>query len=329
MAIEVRELSGDQETWERCIDRSPQSTVFHRHAYLDLIEEHSDLSVRYLTGYKGEETVGALPLFVERRGPATLVYSPPPQFGTAYMGPLLLNHEKLSRRKGERRQRRFVNNCVEWAGEEIGPAYTRVRTSVDYDDPRPFQWNDFDATPRWTYVLDLDSDAESLKQSFSKSLRRYLDPDPDVPVDVDVGGHDEIDFIYEQIRARYEAQDRNYPVPKSFLHDVYDALGPEFARPYVGRIEDELAAGILALRDDTRSYFWQGGGKPDTDYPINDLVHWRIIRDGIESDIDGYDLYGANTERLCKYKSKFDGSLREYYELEKDSLISKMYKVLR
>jgi len=48
---------------------------------------------------------------------------------------------------------------------------------------------------------------------------------------------------------------------------------------------------------------------------MNDLIHWRIIRDAIDEGYTTYDLVGANTERLCRYKSKFNPALRTYYSM--------------
>jgi hypothetical protein len=36
--------------------------------------------------------------------------------------------------------------------------------------------------------------------------------------------------------------------------------------------------------------------------------------------VDEYDLVGANTEHLCRYKSKFGGELVPYYTVESSGL---------
>ena len=329
MSIDVRKIAPQSDEYKRCIDRSPQSTIFHDSDFLKLMAKHSDTELTILAGFKGQEPVGVFPFYREKKWMMNIVYSPPPGCGVAYLGPVLLNFEKLKRRKVERRHKAFVEGCIQWINDEISPEYVRVRTTTDYNDSRPFQWKNTKSSPRYTYGLNLNSDEEEIKQSFSKSLRRYLDPDGDQSIEVNVGGEKEIEFVYGQINARYEAQDKTYPLTESFVKDVYDVLPSERVQPYVGRVEGELTAGIITLEDESASYFWQGGGKPDTEYPINDLLHWQIIRDSIESDLDYYDLYGANTERICKYKAKFNSSLQEYYELERDTPVSKLYKLIQ
>lgn len=328
MSIEIREATDNPEAWSRCVERSPQSTIFHQNKFLELMEEHSEMKLWRLVGYKGQEPIGALPLYATSKGPANIVYSPPPSLGTSYLGPIILNMEKLKRRKQERRSRRFVEGCLDWIDSNIGPKYVHVRSTVNYDDPRAFQWSDFNISPQYTYTLDLNRDLHNIKQSFSKSLRRYLNPDPEESVEISVGGQEEIEFIFNQIQARYEAQDRDYPLTLEFVKNVNNDL-EDRVKPYIGRVDGKMAAGILVLEDDTTRYFWQGGGKPDSDYPINDLLHWHIIKDGHEAGLEKYDLYGANTERLCEYKTKFNTELKEYYDIKRETLVSKAYEMIQ
>jgi hypothetical protein len=329
MSIEIREVGVDSDDYQRYFNQSPQSTIFHHDRFLNLLADHSKMNLKILVGFKGQEPVGVFPFFIDHKLSMTLVYSPPPGFGVAYLGPFLLNVEKLKRRKVEKRHRRFIEGCEEWVSSNLQPKYVRVRTSTRYEDPRPFQWNDFESSPRYTYSVDLNASTDEIKQSFSKSLRRYLDPDPEQPVEIFVGSHDGVDFVYEQIQSRYEAQQRTYPVDRAFLHDTYEQLPDENVKPYIGTVRGEMSAGIFVLQDENTSYFWQGGGKPDTEFPINDLLHWRIIRDGIESAREQYDLYGGNTERICKYKAKFSPALQGYHEIERDSMASKLYKLIQ
>jgi len=328
MSIEVRNASDELEVWDQSVDRSPQATIFHRSEFLNLVGEHTGMEVHTLMGYKGQEPVGAFPIYQTSKGFVDIMYSPPPGVGAMYLGPVMLNVEKLKRRKRERRYKRFVRGCLDWVNENIDPAYVRIQGTTRFRDARPFKWAGFQAVPKYTYSLDLRREEEEIRSSVSKSLRRSIDTDPDAPVDISIGSSDEIEFIYEQVKARYDAQDRTFPLSVDFLKDVARSLS-DGVYPYTARVEGEPAAGIIVLEDDDTRYYWQGGGKPDADYPLNDLLHWRIIRDGQTNGLRWYDLYGANTERLCEYKGKFNSTLQEFYEFERDSMLSKTYKTLR
>lgn len=336
MTIEIDTVDqSDRAEWNGYVDRSTAGTFFHRYDVLEVLERHASAELYPLVGYKGQEPVGIFPIFEVRKGGISTAFSPPPGLGVPFLGPAHLNERKLKRRKLERRRKRFIEGCLEWVDEQAGPRYTRICTPVGYDDPRPFSWNDYDTTPIHTYLLDIERDEQELKGSFSKSLRRYLDPDDDDAerFSIDEGGTDGIRFIHDQIRSRYEAQGRRYRVPLEFLTELFETLPDGRVRPYVAEVDDERASGIVIFEGDSTIYYSEGGGKPDLQFPINDLLHWRIIRDARARGIGTYDLHGAESPRISEYKAKFNPELRSYYELEKGTTlmnaVARLYKKYR
>lgn len=331
MSIEINTLdSDDRERWNELVERAPSASLFHHYDVLEVIERHASARLHPLVGYKGQEPVGVFPIFEIRRAGIGTAFSPPPGLGILSLGPLHLNEQKLKQRKLEKRRKRFVEGCLEWVDEEVSPRYSRFSTPIEYGDVRPFSWNDFDATPLYTYFLDIDRPEEELKRSFSKSLRRYLDPDDPERYDISTLGTDGIRFIYEQTRARYEAQDKRLRVPLDYVIDLFETVPNGRIHPYVATVDGERASGILVLEGQSTIYYSIGGGKPDIEYPINDLLHWRIIRDARERGAETYDLHGADSPRISEYKAKFNPELRAYYDLERGSLdmklVSQLYK---
>jgi hypothetical protein len=63
---------------------------------------------------------------------------------------------------------------------------------------------------------------------------------------------------------------------------------------------------------------------------VNGLLHWRIVEDidagEAPGPVDGYDLIGANTERICSYKAKFDADLVPYWVAESEGAAMGMAK---
>ena len=94
-------------------------TLFHRWGALEVIEAHSGATMHPLVGYKGQEPVGLFPGFgVTTAGLGTL-FSPPPNLLVPYLGPALLNYEKLSTRKAERRHQQFVEESLALVFEAV------------------------------------------------------------------------------------------------------------------------------------------------------------------------------------------------------------------
>lgn len=332
--IEVRRAdSNDVEKWNRYVERSPQGNPFHEYEALQVMAKHSDSTLHPLVGFKGQEPVGIFPAFEISKGPVSTAFSPPPGLLASYLGPALLNVEKLKQRKAERRHKRFVDGCLEWLEAELDPKYVHLRTDPRYGDLRPLVWQGFEATPKYTYAVDLSLGADELLKRFSSDARSNIRNAEDADYTVEVGGYTEIKEILSQIRSRYEAQEKHYPVTSSFVCDLYEAVPEGHVRPYTMFADGEPLGGMIALEAGDTVYRWQGGAKHGADLPVNDIVDWHIITDAIDRGLTTYDLVGANQERLCGYKAKFSPTLRTYYELERGTrsmnLVSNIYKRLR
>lgn len=331
MSIDVRRLTNKAE-WNRYVDRSPRRTVFHRAECLSTLATHTGGTLHLLAGFKGQEPVGLFPVTVLPKATFTTVFSPPPSLLVPYLGPVLLDAGGLKQRKAEKRHHRFIEGCLEWIEERCAPKYTHVRTTRGYADVRALSWNGFEITPSHTYVVDLD-DEEELLMRFSGDARSNIRGAAEADYTIDLGGHEAIERIIEQLEQRYDEQDESYLLDAEFVTDLYDRLGEEHVRPYVCRAAGEYVGGMIALADDENIYRWQGGAKSTGELPVNDLLDWHIMREGIHLGCEKYDLVGADTRRLNGYKAKFNPRVRTYYNVERGSrparTIAGLYKRFR
>lgn len=309
----VRVADDDRDEWNRLVREASQATPFHRYECLELFADASDMRAHPLVGYKGQEAVGLFPLF-ERSYPfVSTVFSPPPNLKVPYLGPVLVDHDHLSRRNVERRQNRFVRSCLDHVRSTIDPKYVHVRTTFGYRDPRPFGWAGFDFSPRFTYVVDLTPGRERLFDRFSGDARSNVRDCEDAGCVVELGGVEGIRRTVEQVRERYEEQGQSYPLDSSFLEALYERLPAGDVRPYVCTLDGEFVGGNVILASENSAYAWVGAATPDVQLGINDALHWRAMKDGIERGESYYDLAGANKKRMSSYKSKFAPELEPYY----------------
>ncbi|SDQ96508.1 lipid II:glycine glycyltransferase FemX [Natronobacterium texcoconense] len=319
MSVDVRVATADDlERWNGYVERSPQGRLWHEREALEVQADHADATLHPLIGFKGQEAVGLFPVFEIDKRFVTTVFSPPPHLRVPYLGPAFLNMGKLKQRKRERRRLAFVDDCMEWIRSELGPKYSHVRTATGFADARPLEWNEYEASPEYTYVVDLERDREDLLLSFSSDARSNVRNADDDAYEITVGGRKEIELIMEQVRNRYESQGVDFRVPDEFVLDLHErAVGGEI-RPYTLRVDDEFVGGILAVEYGDTTGRWLGGVRTDTevDLPTNDLLDWTIMEDGLDRGLAGYDLVGADNRRINRYKAKFNPELRTYYSLE-------------
>ncbi|NHN49809.1 GNAT family N-acetyltransferase [Halostella sp. JP-L12] len=331
MSIDIRILD-DEDEWDRYVDRSDGTNLFHRYAALEVQAQYTNAELYPLAGFKGQEAVGLFPVFEIRKGPVSAAFSPPPEIRVPYLGPALLNVDKLKRRKRDRREKRFVENCLDVVDEEIGPKYTHFRTDERFDDLRPFIWNDHDVTPTYTYMVDLDADEETLQARFSSDARSNIRDGEDADYVIEEEGYEAIEKILEQVRARYEAQDVSFHLPTALVGDLFDRLPDGYVRPYALYVDGDFVGGILALDDGERVYRWQGGVRTDADVDIapNDLLDWRVMSDARERGRSHYDLVGADDPRINRYKAKFGPDVEAYHSVEKGTpVMNKMAQLYR
>lgn len=316
MTIDVDRVT-DSGEWNGLVDRCRGATPFHRHEFLATAAEYSGATLYPLVGYKGHETVGLFPVFGLRKGPVAAAFSPPPDLKMTYLGPALLNVEKLSQRKRERRNRRLVEACLAAVDDDVGPRFANLRTSYRYADPRPFLWNDYDPTPRYTYVVDVDGDLDDLLMAFSRDARTNVRTDESYEIR-EAGPEASADLV-ERIEARHAEQDVGYDLPPAFVADLHERLPPDVFRTYVCEHRGEVVGGRIVLADCKTAYAWQSWADHDADVPAADVLHWRVIQDAAAAGLAEYDLVGANDPRLSNFKAKYAPDLRCYTVLRRGS----------
>jgi hypothetical protein len=325
MGIEVTHADdADLERWNSYAERSPHGTAFHRLEALETLAEHSGTELHTLIGKKGQETVGIFPVFEKTTAGVTTVFSPPPRLLVTYLGPALLNFGKMKRRKAEKQHGRFVDGALEWMDEELDPHYTHITTPVGYEDLRPYRWAGFEATPGYTYRVDLLDDHDEMLSEFSSDARRNVtNTDADAYEIVTYEGDvDAVKRIRNRVEDRYDEQDKEYLLDEDFVVDLARRM-PEHVRPVEIYADDEFAGGMITLDDGDTVYRWQGSVRFDVDVPANDLLDWHIMTDAVERGRTQYDMVGANTKRLNEYKSKFGPRLVAYHNLERGGPVMK------
>lgn len=328
--MEINEI--DRNEWKRALPDTGFE-VFHAPEALAVIDSHAAGDLRLFAGYKGERPVGLFPIVETRRAIGTAMLSPPPSMGINRLGPLLMPASP-KRRSREKLNRRFVSGVLDSVGVGESRSLCRVICPPSYPDPRAFDWEGLDVETAFTYLLEIEGKTlEDVRGAFSKSLRREIRDGRDLDVEVSVESAGSAGAIHDATAARYREQGRSYPLDREYVEDLVAALEEtDRARVYVARESDgTFVSGITVLYSNHAAYFWQGGTRTEFNgVSVNSLIHWRIIEDisgnPPRESVTGYDLMGANTERLCGYKSKFGADLVPYYSVESSGAMMTLAK---
>jgi hypothetical protein len=307
--------------------------VFHTAPALSVLAEHAAGDLYLLGGFNGDRPVALVPLFV-RRGPAgtAMISSPPPGFNIPHLGPIAMP-QSPKRRKREKQNGEFTEKVVEAIDADDSRTLFRTVCAPTYGDPRPFRWAGFDVDAAFTYRLAVGDAPDDLLTSFSKSLRREIRDGDESDIVVSQGDIEAAEAVYWHTAARYAEQNEEIGSSWEYVRDLLEALDAEGRyRVYTAETDDgRFLGGIIVLYSNDCAYYWLGGARAVHDgVSVSSLLHWHIVRDVAEAgtgegeneddapldSVDRYDLVGANTERLCRYKAKFGADLCHYYTIE-------------
>ncbi len=320
----------DFNEWETALPKTGFE-VFHTAEALSVLERHSASDLLLLGGYRGEQLVGMMPVFVRRVGGIRIISSPPPAMSVPRLGPIVMPTSP-KRRKQEKVNREFTTEVLDTLDVDSTRTLLRFICPPEYTDPRPYRWAECSIEPSFTYRLAIeDRSPDDLLKSFSQSLRREIRSDAASDLTIETTGVEGGERVFEETAARYGEQTQHFGVTWPYVEDVISSLN-ERCRVYVARDPDgEYLGGIIALYSNDAAYYWLGGTRSTYENTsVNSLLHWRIIRDIAENppidSVSEYDLVGANTERLCPYKAKFAPELAPYYVVESGGMAMDLAK---
>ena len=331
--MEIRTLSLDD--WNDLLPASGFEP-FHTLEALTVIEEYAEGDLKLLGGFRGQESVALLPVFVRDEGPLRFVVSPPPGLSVPWLGPVL-KPTSPKQRKREKLNQRFTEEVLDTVDAHDVRTLFGMVGSPAYGDPRPYGWEGLHVDPRFNVALDLaDRDADDVLDSFTRDLRKEIRKRDELDVSIGVEGPDEAERVCEDLKERHAEQGLTYPTPRTYAGDLVDELGDR-ARVYVARDPDgEFLAGITVLYSNDEAIFWQGGTKANyRGVSVNSLLHWEIITDILIDpsleDVGRYQLGDANNARIARYKSKFNAGLVVNYEVKSDLMVlaKKAYSIRR
>ena len=334
MSVEVRIAEGEELNWDSLIASSPFGTIFHTLRWLRIAEKYTKSKLYPLIGVKGDNIVGVFPVFYKKKGMLRAILSPPPRTGIPYMGPVLSDYERLKQEKRESLLYDFVRGVDSFIHEHFKPHYIYIKMPPGLNDCRPFKWSGYHANPVYSYLLDISIGLSDIEASFSIQARRNIKQAmKKEELKFEEGSEEELEILYDMLFERYKEQNRKIPISKGYLMDLFNEYAPENMKIFVIRNQNgEIVSGGVKLCYKDRIMDWIGQPKTAV-RTSNDFLHWCVIRWGVEHNLRYYEILGANTPTISKFKAKFNPSLELYFEMKKMSLIGavaeKIYTKMR
>ncbi len=305
------------EVWDKIVDSSEMGTIFHKSVWLKAAEKHTKSKLYPLIGYEGREAVSLFPIFFKKRAFIKMAFSPPPKCAIPYMGPVF---RYLSSRQTsiEKLHDNIVNKTLSFLTNELHPDYISIKTQRNLLDIRSFLWWALDAHPNYTYMVPMEGSTKSLFEGLSNETRIHIrKAEKEKQLEVRQGDITYFKALIKMTTDRYQEQGQNFGPSSTYLMKIYEAL-PENI-DVVGLIHDgQIVGGLILLKYRDVVAHWLAGITPLKRLRgANELLHWWVIKKYKEKGYKHYELIGANTRHLCKFKSKFNPNVNVYFRLTK------------
>jgi len=328
MAITLK-ICDDQKEWDSLVEKSPHGTIFHTWKFLKIMENHSKIRVfgnNYrsklypMIGLRGSNPIGIYPLFYYDSFFIRYVFSPPLGTGVTYQGPLIVYYDNLKQSKKESYLIDLQKSLDKFITLKLRSNFIKVRTSPGLIDARPFLWSNYTVELLYNYEINLQNRLDEILNSFPKSRRKNIKRTEKSGLSVSEGSKKEIEFVFESLKNRYQAQSINPELDKYYLFNVYKAFYSDNLRVFVVKKDERYLAGVVLLMYNKRVHVWLGCTKTSISglYP-NDLLLWECIKWAHNEGYEIFELTWANTYRLCRYKSRYNPLLSLYFSCEKYS----------
>jgi hypothetical protein len=328
MTVEIRTAqNADAKEWDRIISESPHGTLFHHWDWLKITEKHTQTKLYPLIGIKNGVSIGVFPLFFQKKGPARMVFSPPPHAALFYLGPVFAGYEMLRQEKWENMYLDFQNSVENFIINELRANYISISLSPGLQDPRPFTWSGYTIEPNYDYAVNLSKGIDYLYASLDRKLRADIKRAKGKGMIVEIGTKKEYEEILDLMDIRYTQQAKVITESKDYFLDLYD-IHEDNLKIFVVKINGEIVTGTIDLQYRDTLYCWIGNPKPIN--PVspspNDLLICECVRYASENGLKYHTTFGAaGNERLhTYYAAKFNPELKIRFHAKKTSFVSRI-----
>lgn len=313
----------DKVLWDKFVDESPYGLLFHKWDFLKIMEEHSGYHLQTYGIYNSLELISVFPLFYKNTMGIKVLVSPPPRTGVPYLGFVMCrNYDTLKQNKKEC----YLNIVASEINKEIkrvSPNYLQVSTVPNFCDIRPFQWQNYNIIPRYTYVLSLNKELDDIWNNLTKNYKRKLRKAE--RLNLKVSTSDDPSVLFYHLDERYKEQCMASPnFSRHYLQDLLKCFSNELVCYCVyaanQRIQTPLTS--ILVHKYKRFILWLGGAK--TEDSVNQYLTWELVKKAKEEGYERFEDQGANTMHLCGYKRGINPSLEIYHWIGKKDIFGKL-----
>lgn len=312
-------LMDNKDVWDKFIDESPYGTLFHKWDFLKIMEKHSNHTLYPYAIYRGDELVCLFPLFIRRYMGVNMVFSPPPNMAVPRLGFVMSAiYDKLK----QRRKETYINDVIDEMEQElkkIKANFILISTVNGFKDVRPLKWSGYGVQMDYSYTIDLRRPLEGIWEDFGNSLKREIRNTE--KLHLSIRPTDDHGEFYRIMQERYRQQKMNLPIAsEKYLKDILVTFPDNVKANFIYN-GDKVVDLIMYYQYKKHVVFWMGWVSLDKSIHSNEFMTWEYLKSKKAEGYETLEILGANVERLCLFKSKFNASLVYGFSATKKDLL--------
>ena len=254
MVVEIKIAEEKEaEKWDELVEKSPHGTIFYTWKWLKIMEKYTGTKLYPFIGFKGTTPIGVYPLFYQKRGLTRIVFSQPPNTGINYLGPLIVDYNKLKEDKKISTFSKFHAQVDKFIFSELKADYVSISLPPRLIDCRPFIWTGYQISPAYNCLLDLSEDTSHVVEKF----KRIFSEEKTENIYVEDCTKDDFSSVYDLFMKRREEQDA-FIVPQDYLLELFDFF-PQNIKVFVAKQEGKVVDGAIYLCHGKRFIKWVSG----------------------------------------------------------------------
>lgn len=323
--IDIRYLEpGEHALWDLFVDESEFGTIFQKSIWLKPLAEFQHLSFSIAACFKGGKIIGGMAFTWKKKFGLFPIMQIP--LKTPFFGPVFVSSNTKYRSKIESQLHTVMNAFNDFILSRY--QHFTVAFPPAVSDIRPYSWNGFETGIRYTYESKLDPDIQ-LQEEFDSDIRRRIKKAGELEHEVSIDNSDAyITHAWEleqQSFRRHHFQQSGFS-KQEFLSFIKTLSGEGSAMVFSMIHDGAPIASVLTVHEKTRgiAYYWQAGANKEyLSTGLNQLLIQRIIEHYTSEGYKKFDLLGADTDTIARYKSTFNFPLVPMYSVSKSRGISK------
>ena len=317
--IETRYLTEEEfGLWDQFVDACQFGTIFHKSNWLRPVARFQGLNFSIVACFKGGKIAGGMAFTWKKKFGLIRVIQMP--LKTPFFGPVVAYSDTKYRSKIESQVHSITESLTTFLLSEYQLFHAQFPPA--FSDVRPYVWGGFETRVHYTYCGAIDPGAslsEQFEQDVRRRIKKALDMDFQLVVETTEGN------IAESWDLEQKSFDRQKFSRLSFTREDFISLVKGLADAGASQIftiksEGIPVASVVIIQDPAKSvsYYWMAGAHRDyLNTGLNQLLVQRILEHYQDSDYNIFDMVGADTPTIARYKSTFNFPLVPMYSVTK------------